>query len=254
MSPTPHARHSPRRTGRAFRLLLAGVCATGLVVTACSGEDDADGTTTTTEATGVTVDVEDEGPPEASIAGSAMDLLREEPEFSSFLSAVDGTRYEEQLECVDDDEALRRGWTIVLAPVDAAYSDLAADGRAFDAENGFGDANDAFIAAAGVPDGTDVSFAVDGGIGAMTWTAEQRPDEEGDGVEDAPSTPNGTQHVLFAVEEGRAVLPTDTDTPALPSISTCGAASTLQFLVLGATVTEPDDGSADFPEIVTDSE
>lgn len=241
---------------RALRRFLVGMCATtlvgiALVGTACS-TDNGDDTTTTTEATGVTV-ADDEGPPEASVTGSAMDLLREEAEFSSFRSSVEGTRYEEQLECVDDEEALTRGWTIVLAPVDGTFDELAADGPSFDAESGFGDLSEAFTAAAGVPDGTEVTFETDGGIGAMTWTAEpgsgdDEADEHEDG--DAPATPNGTQHVIFAVEDGRAVLPTDPDTPALPSIATCGAASTLQFLVLGATVAEPDDASADFPAIV----
>lgn len=252
----PNGPRSPRRhTTRALRLLVAAICATGLVAAGCS-DDDGEEATTTTEATGVTVAADDDGPPEASVAGSAMDLLREEPEFSSFLAAVEGTRFEEQLECVDDDEAPTRGWTIVLAPVDTTYPDVAGDGPPFDAEDGFGDANEAFAAAAGIPEGTDVTFELDGGIGAMTWTAEQgsADEEAGQDGDDAPATPVGTQYVVFAVEDGRAVLPTDTDTPALPAISTCGSASTLQFLVLGATVAAPEDPSADFPAVVPDGE
>ncbi len=244
---------------RALRLFLVGMCATALVGialvgTACSTDDGDDGdAATTTEASGVTVDNADEGPPEASVTGSAMDLLREAPEFSSFRSSVEGTRYEEQLECFDDEEALTRGWTIVLAPVDDAFDELAADGPAFDAESGFGDLSETFTAAAGVPDGTEVTFDADGGVGAMTWTAEAGSggDEAGD---DVPATPDGTQYVVFAVEDGRAVLPTDTDLPPLPSIATCGAASTLQLLVLGATVAEPDDPSSGFPDVVPDED
>lgn len=243
------ARH---RTARALRLLAVCACVAGLVATACSNGDDDDATTTTTtEATRVTVDTEDEGPPAASIAASAMDLMREEPRFSSFLSAVEGTRYEEQLECADEEEAPTRGWTIVLAPVDSAFEELADTGPEFDADNGFGEANEAFTAAAGVTDGTEVTFDVDRGMGSMTWTVEPGAGDEGD---DEPGTPNGTQYVIFAVDDGRAVLPTDTDTPDLPSVATCGAASTLQFLVLGATLAEPDARSADFPEIVPDDE
>lgn len=232
-------------TPTSLRLVVAGLTVCALAA-ACSNGDDPGATTTTTEVSDVTVQTHEDGPPAASVTGSAMDLLREEPRFSSFLAAVEGTRYVEQLECpADVDDAASRGWATVLAPIDGRYEELAASGPEFSNDAGFGEANDDFRAAAGIAEGTEVTFDLDGGMGSMTWTSTQ---------EDEPDTdmalPNGTHHVLFAVVDGRAVLPTDTGTPDLPSVATCGATSTLQFLVLGATLEEPEDGSADFPDIV----
>lgn len=235
---------------RFSRPLFAVFLAAALLASAaCSGGEEE--TTAAPDASGVTIESEDLEPPTASSASSAMDLLRQEPLLSEFLAAVEGTKYEEQLECAGEEEALNRGWTNVLAPVDGTFGQLAANGPSFDADQGFGDFTAELLAASGVAEGTEVTFDVDGGIGSMTWTAGSPP-TEGDAAQAADPTPGGTQWVLFAVKDGRAVLPTDANTPALSSVATCGATSTLQLLLLGATVAEPDDPSSNFPAIVPD--